>query len=157
MKMRGRLIAPVLVVISTSVVAQPAGWQNYTIQETGATTSIPTAIFSEDGGKPAQGYGRRFLTSDRRAELTVQSLPNTANDAPAVFLAKMHPPSNIVYRRVTSNFFVVSSFRNGKIWYDRCNSGGQYMNCVLINYPAAEKTRWDTVVTRISNTLGTTH
>ncbi len=27
------------------------------------------------------------------------------------------------------------------------------MNCVLINYPAAEKTQWDSVVTRISNTL----
>jgi hypothetical protein len=27
------------------------------------------------------------------------------------------------------------------------------MNCVLINYPAAEKRQWDGVVTRISNTL----
>jgi hypothetical protein len=27
------------------------------------------------------------------------------------------------------------------------------MNCVLINYPAAEKRNWDSVVTRISHTL----
>jgi hypothetical protein len=27
------------------------------------------------------------------------------------------------------------------------------MNCVLINYPAAEKRQWDGVVTRISHTL----
>ncbi len=27
------------------------------------------------------------------------------------------------------------------------------MNCVLLNYPAAEKRQWDDVVTRISHTL----
>jgi hypothetical protein len=27
------------------------------------------------------------------------------------------------------------------------------MNCVLINYPAAEKRQWDSIVTRISTTL----
>ena len=79
-----------------------------------------------------------------------------ANDTkypPAEFLAKMGPPANIVYKRVTSNFFVVSSFRNDKIWYDRCNFSGGFVNCVLINYPAAEKRQWDGIVTRISNTL----
>ncbi len=30
---------------------------------------------------------------------------------------------------------------------------GPFINCVLINYPAAEKRQWDGVVTRISNTL----
>jgi hypothetical protein len=65
----------------------------------------------------------------------------------------MNPPSNIVYKRVTPGFFVVSSFSNGKIWYNRCNFAGRFMNCVLINYPAAEKRQWDSVVTRISQTL----
>jgi hypothetical protein len=30
---------------------------------------------------------------------------------------------------------VVSSFRNGKIWYDRWNSTGRFRNCDLTNYP----------------------
>jgi hypothetical protein len=54
---------------------------------------------------------------------------------------------------VTPGFFVVSSFRKGKIYYDRCNFAGRFINCVLINYPASEKRQWDNVVTRISNTL----
>ena len=62
-------------------------------------------------------------------------------------------PPGIMYRRVTPGFFAVSSERNGKIWYNRCNASGRFMNCVLINYPAAEKRRWDSVVTRISRTL----
>jgi hypothetical protein len=131
--------------------ADGTNWQRYAIPKSGAAVEIPLAIFSEDGGMPESGVGRRFYTSDRRADLTVRSIPS--QDSPAEFLAKQHPPSEIVYRKVTPDFFVVSSIRNGKIWYDRCNRSGSYMNCVLINYPAAEKQQWDAVVTRISQTL----
>jgi hypothetical protein len=133
--------------------AQASDWQRYVIPETGAAVDVPRAIFSEEAGKPDVGYGARFLASDRRANLTVHSIRNDANDTPAVFLTKKHPPPGIVYRRITPSFFVVSSFRNGLIWYDRCNFAGLFVTCVLINYPAAEKRRWDAVVTRISNSL----
>jgi len=83
----------------------------------------------------------------------VQSVPNPENDAPATFLTKKRPPAGIIYKRITSDFFVVSSIRNDRIWYNRCNRGNGTMNCVMINYPAAEKRQWDDVVTRISQTL----
>jgi hypothetical protein len=128
-------------------------WQRIVIPTTGAAVEIPIAIFSENTVLPENGLGRRFYTNDHRADLTVQSFPNPANDSPAAFLEKQRPPSDIVYKRVTPNFFVVSSFRKDRIWYNRCNRSREYMNCVLINYPAAEKRQWDAVVTRISNTL----
>lgn len=67
---------------------------------------------------------------------------------PGTFLAKKRPPTGIIYERVTSDFFVVSSIRKDRIWYNRynrynrCNRGNGAMNCVLINYPAAEKRQW---------------
>ena len=140
-----------------SALAQSVSWQDYVVPETGAVAQIPTSSFSKDGGKPEEGYGKRFISSDGRAKLTVQSVPNTAGDSPAVFLAKKNPPSNIVYRKVTSRFFVVSSFRDDKIWYNRCNFANRFVNCVLIDYPAVEKRQWDGVVTRISNTLASLH
>ena len=93
-----------------------------------------------------------------RADDSRKAIPNPSNDLPAMFLSKMRPPSGILYKRVTPSFFVVSSVRNDRIWYNRCTrttDGGPsgYMNCVLINYPAAEKRRWDGVVTRISRSL----
>ena len=114
---------------------------------------MPVSIFTSDAGPPEGGTGRRFFTEDRRADLTVQSVPNPENDSPAAFLAKKQPPAGIVYKRITSDFFVVSSIRKDRIWYNRCNRGNGTMNCVLINYPAAEKRQWDSVVTRISHTL----
>jgi len=83
----------------------------------------------------------------------VQSVANPGNGSPATFLARMQPPAGIIYKRVTSDFFVVSSVRKDRIWYNRCNRGNGAMNCVMINYPVAEKRQWDGVVTRISRPL----
>lgn len=153
MRLQCSFIALALTLSPAAAAARSIGWQAYAVPETGAVVEIPTTVFTQDAGKPETGYGRRFLSSDGRADLTVQSVPNDAGDSPAVFLAKKNPPSNIVYKRITPRFFVVSSYRNGKIWYDRCNFSGRFMNCVLINYPAAEKRQWDSIVTRISNTM----
>jgi hypothetical protein len=142
-----------LALLPAVAAAQPISWVRYQVPETGAAVDLPSSIFTEEAGKPEAGYGGRFLTSDRRADLTIQSVANDAGLSPAVFLARKNPPPDIIYKRVTPRFFVVSSFRKGKIWYDRCNFTGRFINCVLINYPAAEKRQWDSVVTRISNTL----
>jgi hypothetical protein len=130
-----------------------AEWRRYVIPSTGANVDVPVDIFTEDAGPPEGGTGRRFFTKDRRADLTVRSIPNPENDSPATFLAKRRPPADIQYRRVTPRFFAVSSIRNGRTWYNRCNRANEYMNCVLINYPAAEERQWDAVVTRISLSL----
>jgi hypothetical protein len=68
-------------------------------------------------------------------------------------LASKKPPRQIAYKRITSRFFAVSDFREGKTWYDRCNFAGRFITCVLINYPADEERQWDDIVTRISLSL----
>jgi hypothetical protein len=147
------LASTFLTLCTGSAGAQEKEWRRYVIAETGANVDLPTGLFSNNAGKPDTGYGGRFLTADGRAKLTVRSLRNDRKESPAAFLARMRPPRDIVYRRVTRNFFVVSSVRNGSIWYDRCNFAGRGVTCVLINYPVGEKKAWDGVVTRISNSL----
>ncbi|WP_314952697.1 hypothetical protein [Bradyrhizobium cosmicum] len=146
-----RSLAAIAVVLCSSAAAHGESWTSYRIPETGTAVDIPASIFTEEAGKP-DGYGQRFRSADGRADLTVQAVPRTG-ESPAAFLARKNPPSGIIYKRVTPRFFVVSSVKRDTIWYDRCNFSGRYVHCVLINYPAAEKRRWDSVVTRISNTL----
>jgi len=145
------MLFSLLSVASTS--AATAEWRKYSIPATGLSVDVPVTIFSEDAGPPEGTTGRVFFTGDRRADLTIKSVPNSENDSPAVFLEKMQPPAGVQYRRVTSRFFVVSSIRNGRTWYNRCNRADGFMNCILINYPAAEDREWDAVVTRISLSL----
>ena len=150
-----KLLAVFLVsmVTLTSATAADLEWRRYAIPATGLSVDVPFAIFVEDAG-PAEGaIGRRLLTNDHRADLTIKSVPNPENDPPAAFLEKQRPPAGIQYRRVTPAFFAVSSIRNGRTWYNRCNRVNGYMNCVLLNYPASEERQWDAVVTRISLSL----
>jgi len=137
---------------STIACAEPATWTTFRISETGTSVDIPASIFTEAPGRP-DGYGQRFRTADGSADLTVQSVPNSNGDSPAQFLAKKNPPAKIVYKRIMPGFFVVSSYKGEKIWYDRCNFSRRFVHCVLINYPAREKRQWDDVVTRISQSL----
>jgi hypothetical protein len=137
--------------LATGASAQ-SGWSIYRISETGASVDIPNSIFTATDGKP-DGYGQRFRSADGSADLTVQSAPNPSGDTPAAFLAKKRPPANIIYKRITANYFVVSSIKGDKIWYDRCNFPSGFVHCVLLNYPARDKRQWDGVVTRISHSL----
>ena len=148
------LTALIINLVPMAAFADNTQWRKYVIPSTGAKVDIPVSIFTEDAGAPEGAMGRRFLTSDHRADLTVQSVPNPENDSPAAFLAKQRPPTGIQYKRVTPRFFAVSSIRDGRTWYNRCNRVNEYMNCVLINYPAAEDRQWDSAVTRISLSLG---
>ena len=153
--MRAHRLSGALALIFIPTLAHPADteWRRYAIPSTRTSVEMPVTIFTRDAGPPEGGTGRRFFTDDQRADLTVQYVPNPDNDTPATFLAKKNPPSGIIYKRITPVFFVVSSIRKDRIWYNRCNRASGAMNCVLINYPAAEKRQWDGVVTRISHTL----
>lgn len=148
--------APALVLalaaLPSIVSAQNTGWTRYTIPQTGTSVDFPASVFTEEAGRP-DGYGQRFRTADGRADLTIQAVANIANDSPASYLAKKHPPRRIQYKRVTPRFFAVSSYRGDKVWYDRCNFSKKLVQCVLINYPASEERNWDDVVTRISLSL----
>ena len=50
------------------------------LPSTGASVDIPVNIFPDDGGAPEGGIGKRFFTSDRRANLTVSPsrIPRTS-------------------------------------------------------------------------------
>jgi hypothetical protein len=146
--------ALVLALIAPSAKASnaPVRWETYSIGETGTSVDIPTSIFTKKAGS-LSGYGERLKTADGRAELTVQTAPNSDNETPAAFLAKRHPPSDIQYKRVTPRFFAVSGYRRDKVYYSRCNFAHGFVHCVTIGYPASEERDWDDVVTRISLSL----
>jgi len=146
------LAAAIIALCTASSAASASGWTTYRIPESGTSVDIPASIFTEPAGKP-DGYGQRFRSADGSADLTVQAVVNQQGLSPAQFLARKNPPSGIIYKRITPSFFVVSSVKRDKIWYNRCNFARGQVHCVLINYPAAQKRRWDAVVTRISHSL----
>jgi hypothetical protein len=153
MKIVMRAVALTLAVSAPVVSAQPVRWTSYSIPETGTSVDFPSSIFTEEAGHPPHGKGERFQSADGRANLTIEATSNVSHDSPATFLAKMHPPSHIQYKRITPKFFAVSSQRGDTVWYDRCKFSRDLVHCVLINYPAREEPAWNSIVTRISLSL----
>lgn len=153
MKMIIRAAVVTLAMSTQLASAQPVRWEAYSIPETGTSVDFPSSIFTEQAGRPPEGYGRRFQSADGRADFTIEAASIGSDVSPAALLAKMHPPARIQYKRVTSRFFVVSSYKGDKVWYDRCNFSKGFVQCALINCPAREQHAWDDIVTRISLSL----
>jgi hypothetical protein len=150
------LPAALLLVTATSVAAaQPPNWTRYSLGEANASVDLPVNVFAVDAGPARKGAGHTFTTPDRRADVSLYSIPNDPPRSPAVFLKEdfQLPQSSAIYRRVTRNMLAVSGYRGDQIWYARCNFGRTRLHCVALNYPASEKLQWDAIVTRISNSL----
>ena len=141
--------------LSGTSAAQDLSWSRCTDPNVSVSVDLPTDLFSVDRGPTEKLEGRSFTTSDGRADVSLYSVPVPAGATPASFFKNRFqlPSSSVVYRRLTKRILAVSGFRQDKIWYARCNFASHRANCVALNYPAAEKHRWDAVVTRISNSL----
>ena len=131
-----------------------SGWRVFADERYGTHVQYP-GWFSVSDGRPELGPGKRLVTPDRRAEIEIYSLPNSAGYTPSSYLAaKMKiSPATVQYRRVAPRFFALSAERRGKIYYTRCNFSQETINCVYLGYPASEKRAWDDIVTRVSLSL----
>jgi hypothetical protein len=120
----------------------------------GLNVRYPAGVFSVDDGVTERGVGRKFKSQDARYQFAAYALANTNNETPRAYLQKnlLVPQSDLTYRRATKKFFVVSSIRDGWIFYSRCNfAGGIY--CIYLEYPQPDKVAWDGIVSRVSYSL----
>ena len=122
--------------------AQAADWRVHNDAQSGLAMQYPADIFTVDAGRTEIGSGRQLRSPDGRAELAIYSMPNARSDTPRSYLANtlLVPPSSIVYRRVTDRYFVISSIRNQRIYYSRCNFG-RWMRCFLCGISAGREAR----------------
>ncbi len=126
------------------------GWK----QADEISVQYPANVFSVRLGDTERYHGSRYGTADGEARLAMYSFANAQNETPARFLRRtlVVDPGRIVYKRVTSKFFVLSDIRQDQIYYSRCNFSST-VRCVFLEYPASQKSRWDRTVTRISHSL----
>ena len=149
-----RLFAAMFLVIAclSPVEAQPSneGWR----WADAVRVQYPANIFPKKLGKTERYEGEKLGSADGSSSLSVYSFANKRQESPAAYLNRtlVVDPKNIIYKRVTPRFFVISDVRNENIYYSRCNFG-RFVRCVFLEYPAAQKARWDSVVTRISHSL----
>jgi hypothetical protein len=129
------------------------GWTTFG-EVTGLQVQYPAGIFRVAAGPTEKGRGRTFRSEDGQYQFSAYSLENPEKDSPRSYLRKnlIVPPESLLYRRVTEQFFVMSSIREGRIFYSRCNFAFG-IQCIFLEYTQAAKRAWDPIVTRISYSL----
>jgi hypothetical protein len=152
------IVGMVGLAVASASAASPsanAGWRTFT-DEFGTRVQYPAGLFPETAGPEMNGTGRRFLTSDRRARLSIYALPSEGH-SPRSYLATHFRGlrSALTYDRVSPHFFAISMRKNGMILYRRCNFSAvrERIHCIDLSYPMSEKKSWDSTVTRISRSL----
>jgi hypothetical protein len=128
-------------------------WKNFE-GASGLSVRYPSGIFAAEAGPTEKGAGQKFKSRDGRYEFAAYSIDNAGGDTPRAYLQKnlLVPQAALVYRRATRKFFVISSIRNERIFYSRCNFAGR-IHCVYLEYPQADKVAWDGIVSRVSYSL----
>jgi hypothetical protein len=129
-------------------------WGTYSNPRYGATADYPTDLFTMQDPPSENGDGQTFRTADGRAELTIYGTNNIDGERPEVYVPRHVNLDDVSYKKIGSDFYVVSGTRGATIYYERCNFPNEdVLVCFYISYPTAEKAAWDAIVTRIGQSL----
>ncbi|MGG5823979.1 hypothetical protein [Falsiroseomonas sp. HW251] len=123
----------------------------------GYTFVYPPIFTLDPDSVPALGDGARFWTSDRRATVVVNAAP--ANQAQTLrdLLAEAegdvlhNSQGEITYRRIRDNWFVISGYMMGRIFYRRTLLTGTGVVATLwMEFPREMRACLDGAVTTMS-------
>jgi hypothetical protein len=98
----------------------------------------------------------QYVSPDRRAVLTMRDVAaRSATLSAAIDRVAARPDERVTYQKRGRDWFVVSGFRSGEIFYRRVNLAcrGSRWHFIQLEYPRADKRRMDATVTSISHRL----
>lgn len=138
--------------------AAPESWNSYRNERFGLSLSYPGTVFAPDRTAEA-GDGQLMVSKDGSARLLIGGLLNADGRSPAAyqdFIARQsYADYRIDYRRLGSNWFVLSGEGNGKIFYEKVmfSCAGRLINSFALIYAADERQVFDPIVERIENSF----
>ena len=149
----GTMIVAVLLIATAPAFA--GLWFTYSNGRFGTTADIPAAW--KPGKPPENGDGLTFASPDKRAKITVSGslqVMDTIEDTVALLEAP-NAGETITYRHKEPGVVVVSGTVGKRIFYRKSilSCGDTIWNSVAIEYPKAEKTAYDAIVTHVAASL----
>lgn len=122
----------------------------------GTTITFPAELFEQRMEPPANGDGMTW-TSAGDASLAVYGANNALGLDPEGLANQVagNGGVEITYRRVGSNWVVLSGFEDGLIFYQRFEFGADdVIHGLLLKYPEAQRSIFDPLIADIAGSLG---
>lgn len=130
------------------------GWRSYHNDRFGTTADVPAGWKMEP--PPENDDGRIFTSPDGRAELIVNGM-FAGVAGPDELGSRLEPMEGetITYKQRKGNWAAVSGTKGDKIFYRKTllSCGNRVANNISIEYPAAEKERYDALVAHVEASL----
>ena len=153
--MIGRVAAALAGLMALIGPASADAWQTYANERFGATADVPADWRA--GEPPANGDGLAFTSADGAARITVSGSLQTF-DTIAEAMASYEAPNDgetVTYRHRGKRSVVVSGTSGDRIFYRKSilSCADTIWNSVSIDYPAADKSAYDALVTHVAGSL----
>lgn len=107
-------------------------------------------------GEADNGDGQRFISKDSKAKLTVygaNNIDSTTLDAELDLESRGRMENDskrvVAYKRLKDNWFVISGFQEGNVFYLKRFLVDNYLITFNFIYPETEKEKWDSVLTNM--------
>ena len=146
---------PLAAIILTTVISCPGfsnpSWYRYCNERFGQCADIPPGF--RNLGEPANSDGLNFVASDG-GMLTVSAIYNVLNGTVSSELKSfIHYHGKPQYFAKGGNWFVVSGWNGGSIYYAKVFVTANVISTIFLNYPSALKSKYDPIISRVSSSF----
>jgi len=134
-------------------------YANYHNQRFNYSIAYPKDILYPQG-ESDNGDGQKFLSKDADAILTVYGSNNVLNQTLAdLYLEESKggtydsPKKVVTYKVLKNNWFVVSGYNSGKIFYQKTILNKDQFKSFYFEYPASKKKIYDPITKHIASSF----
>jgi hypothetical protein len=141
-----------------SPVSAERGYRNYRNARFGVSADVPSGW--KAGREPENNDGLAFSSPDGAVTITVSGILNADDEPASAVIAEEQRAGDgeaITYRKASARQVVISGIRGTMIFYRKailsCND--QVRNHLVIEYPAAQKQAFDSLVSHVAASMRT--
>jgi hypothetical protein len=152
------MIRPILLSVlagAAIVAARAETMRLYANPRFGAIAEVPGDWRADP--PPENGDGQRFTSPDGLATITISGILNIGDTVEAAMREEEQPGAGetITYRQRSGRALITSGTRGSEIFYRKSLlvCGDRIWNHVSLEYPAAQKAHYDSLVARIAGSL----
>ncbi len=126
-------------------------YRTYTNARYNYSISYPSNLLIPQG-EADNGDGQAFRSKDGAAEMRVYGSQNLGGGLEEAY-AEAQAGKTVSYKIIKGNWFVVSGYNGGKIFYQKTMLKGDVLKTFSIEYDESQKSIYDKVTTRIARSF----
>ncbi len=156
--MRSKLITLIFALLTQAVFADNV-YQTYHNPRFSYSITYPKNIFYPQG-ESDNGDGQQFLTKDADASFIVYGSNNVFDESlEDQYLDESrggmddNPKKVVTYKVIRKNWFVVSGYNSGKVFYQKTILSDNQFKTLYFEYDESKKTIFDSIVEHISKSF----